>query len=167
MEINHTNSNIIIHPHNNQKIYDTFVNMLKQLKEKICISHLNLLNPNDNIDRLNSEIKESFEEIDDMLYQIANLKKEYLNFLSIKRTTFYILDNKTLYCHISSIEKLFDSFYNLIYLKNTLSEKEYDKFNSKFNRELLKFEQHFYTMVCKPSENYNEDVLSSIINSLI
>ena len=167
MEIYHTKSNIVINPPHNQKIYDTFVNMLKQLKEKICIGLLNSLNSNDNIERLISEIKESFEEIDDMLYQIANLKKEYFNFLSIKRITFYILDNETLYCHISSIEKFFDSFYNLIYLKNTLCEEEYDKINSKFNKELLKFEQNFYTSLCKPSENYNEDVLSSIINSLI
>ena len=169
MEYNHTSSRPNIHKINNSKIYETFVYVLKELKEKICNckSNISTYKTKKDIEKIIYELKESFEKLDELLYTLVNYKKEYLNFLQIKRMTFYILEDYNLFKHMNSIEKLFNSYYKVISSKNKLNEREYEKINKRFNKELLNFEQFFYTKVCKESENYNEETLSSIINSLV
>nr|MCR5027225.1 hypothetical protein [Methanobrevibacter sp.] len=60
-----------------------------------------------------------------------------------------------------------NSFYNLVISKLELSEDDYEKKYDDFASELIVFEQKFYTSICKPSENYDEEILSEISNSIL
>ncbi len=169
MEYEQISSNITSYPLDYRKIYEKLISLLEELKEKIYAGTINAMSKKNknHINRLISELKESFEKLDKTLSQLENYKKEYLRFLSIKRMAFYILEDSTLFEHIVSIEKLFNSFCNIAYLKNAATDEEYEKYYKEFEKELLNFEQFFYTEVCKPSESYNEETLSSITNSLL
>ena len=78
---------------------------------------------------------------------------------------FYILDNNL--NQISMIRSLFKSFYNLVQFKKDASDEEYKQKYEEFSSELINVEQSFYTKIYEPTENYNEEVLSEISNSLI
>ena len=80
---------------------------------------------------------------------------------------FYILDNKSLLNHISMIRSLLNSFYNLVQFKKDSSNEEYEKKYEEFSSVLVDAEQYFYTEIYEPSENYNEETLSEISNSLL
>lgn len=94
-------------------------------------------------------------------------KDEYYDFFSIKDIIFYILDNKTLLNNISLFKDLINSFYNLVLSKKDFSNEEYDLKYSEFSSQLVDVEQSFYTEIYEPSENYNEETLSEISNSLL
>lgn len=80
---------------------------------------------------------------------------------------FYILDNKSLLYHISMIRSLLNSFYNLVQFKKDSSSEEYEKRYEEFSSKLVDVEQSFYTEIYEPGENYSEEALSEISNSLL
>ena len=79
---------------------------------------------------------------------------------------FYILDNNLLN-QIPIIRSLLKSFYNLVQFKKDASDEEYKQKYEEFSSELINTEQLFYTKIYEPTENYNEEVLLEISNSLI
>ena len=92
---------------------------------------------------------------------------EFYDFSSIKDITFYILDNKSLLHHISMIRGLLNSFYDLVQFKKDSSNEAYEQKYHEFSSELVDIEQSFYAEIYEPSENYNEETLSEISNSLL
>ena len=77
------------------------------------------------------------------------------------------LDNKSLLHHIALIKSLLNSFYNLIQFKKDSSNEEYELKYEEFSSQLVDIEQSFYTEIYEPGENYNEETLSEISNSLL
>lgn len=112
-------------------------------------------------------IKDSFNNTENILSNIDFFKDEYYDFSSIKDMAFYILDNKSLLYHISMIRSLLNSFYNLVQFKKDSSSEEYEKRYEEFSSKLVDVEQSFYTEIYEPGENYSEEALSEISNSLL
>lgn len=119
------------------------------------------------------ETKNFLENLDDILSQLLIIKDEYSDFLILKLIFNYFLDNKKLInkSNLDFLKNLFNRFFDLIDYKlkclednNQLAyEKEYEEFSIfLFNQE-----QIFFTEICKPSENYDEEALSKINNSLL
>ena len=148
-------------------IYDSFINALKELKEKIYSNVENIINDKPYLDELIENLKDSFNASEDILSHLDFFKDEYYNFSSIKDMVFYILDNKTLLNNISMFKDLINSFYNLVQSKKDSSNDEYDLKYEEFSSQLVDVEQSFYTEIYEPSENYNEETLSEISNSLL
>ena len=149
-------------------IYDSFINAIKELKEKIYSNVENIIQNNrPALDELIENIKDSFDNTESILSNLDFFEDEYYDFSSIKDMAFYILDNKSLLQHISIIRDLLNSFYNLVQFKKDLSNEEYGKKYGEFSSELVDIEQSFYTEIYEPSENYNEEILSEISNSLL
>lgn len=111
-------------------------------------------------------IKDSFNNTENILSNIDFFKDEYYDFSSIKDMVFYILDNKLLH-NISMIRSLLNSFYNLVQFKKDSSSEEYEKRYEEFSSKLVDVEQSFYTEIYEPGENYSEEALSEISNSLL
>lgn len=111
-------------------------------------------------------IKDSFNNTENILSNIDFFKDEYYDFSSIKDMVFYILDNKLLH-NISMIRSLLNSFYNLVQFKKDSSSEEYEKRYGEFSSKLVDVEQSFYTEIYEPGENYSEEALSEISNSLL
>ena len=165
MEYNQIQSNYTF---DSQKTYENFINLLKELKEKILKSLDKITSKNEEIlNQLIFELKESFESVAKTLKEIKFYEEEFYDFFSIERMAFYILDNKELFENLSSINTLISSFYKLIQIKAKLNDEEYLEEYKQFNLELVAFEQFFYTKICKPSENYDEDTLSKITSAFI
>jgi len=152
-----------------RNIYDSFINAIKELKEKIYSNVENIIVQKDepSLDELIGNIKDSFNNTENILSNLSFFKDEYYDFSSIKDMVFYILDNKSLLHHISMIRSLLNSFYNLVQFKKDSSNEEYELKYEEFSSKLVDTEQFFYTEIYKPSENYNEQVLSEISNSLL
>ena len=148
-------------------IYDSFINALKELKEKIYSNVENIINDKPYLDELIENLKDSFNASEDILSHLDFFKDEYYDFSSIKDMVFYILDNKTLLNNISMFKDLINSFYNLVQSKKDSSNDEYDLKYEEFSSQLVDVEQSFYTEIYEPSENYNEETLSEISNSLL
>ena len=148
-------------------IYDSFINALKELKEKIYSNVENIINDKPSLDELIENLKDSFNASEDILSRLDFFKDEYYDFSSIKDMIFYILDNKTLLNNISMFKDLINSFYNLVQSKKDSSNNEYDLKYEEFSSQLVDVEQSFYTEIYEPSENYNEETLSKISNSLL
>lgn len=148
-------------------IYDSFINALNELKEKIYSNVENIINGKPSLDELIENLKDSFDASEDILSHLDFFKDEYYDFSSIKDMIFYILDNKTLLNNISMFKDLINSFYNLVLSKKDFSNEEYDLKYSEFSSQLVDVEQSFYTEIYEPSENYNEETLSEISNSLL
>lgn len=150
-------------------IYDSFINAIKELKEKIYSNVENIIvqnNPPD-LDRLIQNIKDSFDNTENILSNLDFFEDEFYDFSSIKDITFYILDNKSLLHHISMIRGLLNSFYDLVQFKKDSSNEAYEQKYHEFSSELVDIEQSFYAEIYEPSENYNEETLSEISNSLL
>lgn len=111
-------------------------------------------------------IKDSFNNTENILSNIDFFKDEYYDFSSIKDMVFFILDNKLLH-NISMIRSLLNSFYNLVQFKKDSSSEEYEKRYGEFSSKLVDVEQSFYTEIYEPGENYSEEALSEISNSLL
>lgn len=164
------NSFIINNEYSRSKnIYDSFINAIKELKERIYSNVENILVQKDepSLDELIGNIKDSFNNTENILFNLDFFKDEYYDFSSIKDMAFYILDNKSLLNHISMIRSLLNSFYNLVQFKKDSSNEEYEKKYEEFSSVLVDAEQYFYTEIYEPSENYNEETLSEISNSLL
>ena len=151
-------------------------NSIKKAVEKIkevFYAVLNKIVSNEpSIDDLIIEIKDSLDLMENILETFVEIyEDEYFYFISIKSMLLYILDNRELFVHIPVylpyIKELFLSFNDLIQSKSTPPSEEYKNKQNKFDLELDNFEQKFYTEICKPSEHYDEEVLSSITNSLL
>lgn len=112
-------------------------------------------------------IKDSFDNTENILSNLDFFKDEYYDFSSIKDMAFYILDNKSLLHHISMIRGLLNSFYDLVQFKKYSSNEEYKQKYEEFSSKLVDVEQSFYTEIYEPSGNYNEEALSEISNSLL
>lgn len=152
----------------NQQSYSNFINLFKELNEKILKSIEKITSKNENLlNKLIIELKESFESLSKILREIKLYEDEYYDFFSIKRMAFYILDNKELLNQLPSIKKLMNLFCNLIQMKTKLDEENYLKEHKEFNMKLVSYEQYFYTKICEQSENYDEDTLSKITNTFI
>ena len=65
------------------------------------------------------------------------------------------------------IRNLLNSFYDLVQFKKDSSNEEYEQKYEEFSFGLVDTEQYFYTEIYEPSENYNEETLSEISNSLL
>ena len=65
------------------------------------------------------------------------------------------------------IRCLLNSFYNLVQFRKGSSNEEYEQKYEEFSSQLVDIEQSFYTEIYEPSENYNEETLSEISNSLL
>ena len=148
-------------------IYDSFINALKELKEKIYSNVENIINDKPSLNELIENLKDSFNASEDILSHLDFFKDEYYDFSSIKDMVFYILDNKTLLNNISMFKDLINSFYNLVLSKKDSSNDEYGLKYEEFSSQLVDVEQSFYTEIYEPSENYNEETLSEISNSLL
>ena len=152
-----------------KNIYDSFINAIKELKEKIYSNVENIIVQKDepSLDELIGNIKYSFNNTENILSNFDVFKEEYYDFSSIKDMAFYILDNKSLLRHISIIRNLLNSFYDLVQFKKDSSNEEYEQKYEEFSSGLVDTEQYFYTEIYEPSENYNEETLSEISNSLL
>ena len=152
-----------------KNIYDSFINAIKELKEKIYSNVENIIVQKDepSLDELIGNIKDSFNNTENILSNLDFFKDEYYDFSSIKDMAFYILDNKSLLRHISMIRNLLNSFYDLLQFKKDSSNEEYEQKYEEFSSLLVDTEQFFYTEIYEPSENYNEETLSEISNSLL
>lgn len=150
-----------------RNIYDSFINAIKELKEKIYSNVENIIVQKDepSLDELIGNIKDSFNNTENILSNLDFFKDEYYDFSSIKDMAFYILDNKSLLCHISMIRNLLNSFYGLFQFKKDSSNEEYEQKYEEFSSRLVDTEQYFYTEIYRPSENYDEETLSEISNS--
>jgi hypothetical protein len=150
-------------------VYDSFINAINELKEKIYSNVENILVQNNQpaLDELIENIKDSFDNIKNILSNLDFFEDEYYDFSSIKDMAFYILGNKSLLHHLSMIKGLLNSFYNLVQFKKDSSNEEYEQKYGEFSSELVDIEQSFYTEIYEPSENYNEETLSEISNSLL
>lgn len=166
----HENSYIINNEYSKSRnIYDSFINAIKELKERIYSNVENIIVQKDkpSLEELIGNIKDSFNNTENILSNLDFFKNEYYDFSSIKDIAFYILDNKSLLHHISMIRDLLNSFYNLVQFKKYSSNEEYKQKYEKFSSKLVDTEQYFYTEIYEPSENYNEEALSEISNSLL
>lgn len=152
-----------------RNIYDSFINAIKELKEKIYSYVENIIVQKDgsSLDELIGNIKDSFNNTENILSNLDFFKEEYYDFSSIKDLAFYILDNKSLLHHISMIRTLLNSFYDLVQFKKDSSNEEYELKYEEFSSQLVETEQSFFTEIYEPSENYNEETLSEISNSLL
>lgn len=153
---------------NPKNIYDSFIEALKELKEKIYSSVENIIQNNKpSLGELIENLKESFNTTEDILSHLDFLEDEYHDFSSIKDMVFYILDDESLLGNISMFKDLLNSFYNLVQSKKDSSNEEYDITYEEFSTQLVDVEQSFYTGIYEPSENYDEETLSEISNSLL
>lgn len=149
-------------------IYDAFINAIKELKESIYSNVDNILRNNrPSSGFLIENIKYSFVNTESILSSLDFFEDEYYDFSSIKDMAFYILDDESLLCHISMIKSLLNSFYTLVQFKKDYSNEEYENKYEEFSSQLVDAEQLFYTRIYEPSENYNEETLSEISNSLL
>ncbi|WP_407421018.1 hypothetical protein [Methanobrevibacter sp.] len=150
-------------------IYDSFINAIKELKEKIYSNVENIIVQNNPpaLDELIQNIKDSFDNTENILSNLDFFEDEFYDFSSIKDMAFYILDNKSLLHHISMIRGLLNSFYDLVQFKKGSSNEAYEQKYYEFSSELVDIEQSFYAEIYEPSENYNEETLSEISNSLL
>ena len=146
-----------------------FKKAIKELKEKIYSLVENTIIQKDepSLDELIGNIKDSFNNTEKILSNLDFFKDEYYDFSSIKDMAFHILDNKSLLHHIALINSLLNSFYNLIQFKKDSSNEEYELKYEEFSSQLVDIEQSFYTEIYEPGENYNEETLSEISNSLL
>lgn len=151
-----------------RNIYDSFINAIKELKEKIY-SNVEIIvqNTGPSLDELIGNIKDSFNNTEYILSNLEFFEDEYYDFSSIKDMAFYILDDKSLLRHISIIRNLLNSFYDLVQFKKDSANDEYEQRYEEFSCELIDVEQSFYTKIYQPSENCNEEALSEISNSLL
>ena len=148
--------------------YDSFINALKVLKETIYLNVEDIIvQNNEPLDGLIDNLKDSFNTAENILFNLDFFENEYYDFSSIKDMVFYILDNKPLLKNISMFEDLLNSFYNLVQSKKDSSNVEYDLKYDAFSSQLVNVEQLFYTEIYAPGENYNEETLSEISNSLL
>lgn len=148
-------------------IIKSIKNAFKKIKEVIYDAVNKIVSNECFIDELIIEIKDYFNSMENILEQFIEIfEEEYYYFTSIKSMLFYILDNKESFNYLEYVINLFLSFYDLIQLKSSDSSEYKIKQNS-FDLEIDSFEQKFYTEICKPSEYYDETVLSSITNSLL
>ena len=149
-------------------IYDSFINALNELKEKIYSNVENIIQNNKpSLEDFIENLKDSFNTSEEILSHLDFFEDERYDFSSIKDMVFYILDNKTLLNNISMFKDLINSFYNLIQSKKDSSNEEYGLKYDKFSLQLVDVEQSFYTQIYEPGENYNEETLSEISNSLL
>lgn len=140
---------------------------VEKLKKVFSDAVNKIISNESSIDELIIEIKDSCDLMENILEKFVEIyEDEYFYFTSIKSMLFYILDNNELF-YLPYIKYLFLSFNDLIQSKFISSSDEYKIKQNKFDFELDKFEQKFYTEICKHSEHYNEEVLSSITNSLL
>lgn len=157
-------NNYLIHNEysKSRNIYDSFINTIKELKEKIYSIVENTIIQKDepSLDELIGNIKDSFNNTEKILSNLDFFKDEYYDFSSIKDMAFHILDNKSLLHHIALIKSLLNSFYNLIQFKKDSSNEEYELKYEEFSSQLVDIEQSFYTEIYEPGENYNEETLS-------
>lgn len=171
--IENTNNQFIINtPSNNyisrsKKVIDSFIDVFIEVKEIISSNVQKIVHKEPSLDQLIINLKDSSNDAEHLLGKLDFLEKEYYDYSSIKDMLFYILDDKSLLNHISLFKDLFNSFYNLVISKLELSEDDYEKKYDDFASELIVFEQKFYTSICKPSENYDEEILSEISNSIL
>ena len=154
---------------NSGNVYDSFINALKVLEEKIYSNVENIIVKNNepSLDELIDNLKDSFNTAENILFNLDFFEDEYYDFSSIKDMVFYILDNKPLLKNISMFKDLLNSFYNLIQSKKDSSNIEYDLKYDAFSSQLVDVEQLFYTEIYAPGENYSEETLSEISNSLL
>ena len=152
-----------------KNIYDSFMNALKELEEKIYSNVENIINYKNqhSLDELIENIKDSFNNTENILSRFDFFEEEYYDFLSIKDMAFYILDDKSLLNNISMIKNLLNSFYHIVQFKKNSSNVEYDEKYELFSSNLIDVEQVFYSQIYEPSKNYDEEVLAEISNSLL
>ena len=155
--------------YNPRNVYDSFINAFRELAEKIYSNVENIIIQNNepSLDELIENLKDSFNDAENILSNLDFFKEEYYDFSSIKDMAFHILDNKSLLHNISIIKGLLDSFYNLVQFKKDSSNEEYELKYDEFSSELIDVEQLFYSEIYEPSEKYNEEALSDISNSLL
>ena len=122
---------------------------------------------NEDLDECIENLKDLFNNAENILSNLDFFEDEYYDFSSIKDMAFHILDNKSLLPNISIIKGLLDSFYNLVQFKKDSSDEEYGLKYDEFSSELIDAEQFFYAEIYEPSKNYDEEALSDISNSLL
>ena len=138
------------------------------MKEKIYSNVENIIQNNKpSLEDFIENLKDSFNTSEEILSHLDFFEDERYDFSSIKDMVFYILDNKTLLNNISMFKDLINSFYNLIQSKKDSSNEEYGLKYDEFSLQLVDVEQSFYTQIYEPGENYNEETLSEISNSLL
>lgn len=165
-----------------EKISAKFSNITQKEEHSIEVSDINDAYIDDNsieesyiedtsvdesyINELIIDLKNSFNDIGEILFEIDFLEEEYYDFSSIRDMAFYILDNNLLK-QIDLVRDLLNSFYDAALSKNKLSPEEYDDKYEKFSLELINVEQVFYTEICEPSKKYDEKTLSEITNAFL
>ena len=129
-------------------IYDSFINALNELKEKIYSNVENIIQNNKpSLEDFIENLKDSFNTSEEILSHLDFFEDERYDFSSIKDMVFYILDNKTLLNNISMFKDLINSFYNLIQSKKDSSNEEYGLKYDEFSLQLVDVEQSFYTQI--------------------
>lgn len=128
---------------------------------------IQIQNNESSLDELIDNLKDSFNDAENIISNLDFFEDEHYDFSSIKDMAFYILDNKSLLHNISIIKALLDSFFDLVQFKKDASSEEYKLKYNEFSCDLIDAEQIFYTGIYEASEMYNEEALSEISNSLL
>lgn len=86
MEIIFSNEPVYFNMNNGyvSNIYDSFINALNELKEKIYSNVENIINGKPSLDELIENLKDSFNASEDILSHLDFFKDEYYDFSSIK-----------------------------------------------------------------------------------
>ena len=101
------------------KVYDSIVKALEKLKEKINSNVEKIVHKEEQTTvELISDIKKSFESIENILIKEPIYEEEYFSFASIKDMAFYILDDASLHEHVNMITDLILAFFKVIQFKN-------------------------------------------------
>ncbi len=149
------------------KVYDSIIRSLQKLEEFISSAIKKIIagKEEENIVSVN-DVKESFESIEDILREIPFYEDEYYTFFSIKLMAFYLLDDESLHHHMYMVIDLINAFMDLIQSKSDGLD-EYNAKRKEYISISLKHEQKFYTTICQPSENYDEETLAKIMSGIL
>ncbi len=160
---------------NNNDIFDDFLDIFKKFYNSVKNKFTNFsdMTLEDFIDKYSNDdeflnhlksIKNSLNEISNMMKQINFEYDEYYNFASIKKMIIYIVDNLEKYFYYSSfIMLLLEKFEDLIIKKKLLND--YNKEYENFDTFLYEQEDYFYTEIFDYNSKY-EDILVKVTNIL-
>ena len=149
-------------------IFKKFYNSVKDKFTKNCDMTLEdfiakYSNDDEFLNHLKS-IKNSLNEVLNMMEQINFEYDEYYNFASIKKMIIYIVDNLEKYFHYSSfIVLLLEKFKDLIIKESLLDD--YTEEYKNFDTFLYEQEDYFYTKIFDYNSKY-EDTINKVTNIL-
>ncbi|MBQ9161463.1 MAG: hypothetical protein IJ122_09125 [Methanobrevibacter sp.] len=148
-------------------IYERIQNVFENIKPQkdMSIDDVVKLYAHDEIFLMDLKtIRNSMDEITEILAPIESLKDEFSDFLSIKIMIVYLLDNLKLFLkNISFVDNLLLNFFELIN-KKLQSDNEYVNYYNAFSTFLENQKEIFYLEIFHYSGEYEKGILK--INNL-